>query len=690
MTDKSQADAANSSTIQAPGITPPSAAGPTPSGAGAPDSSVMYQRPEASGQLAAVDADSPPPGAAAPAEPLKLVLVGHVDHGKSTLVGRLFHDTGSLPEGKLEQLQAIAQRRGVPFEWANLTDALQAERDQNITIDTAQIWFHTARRQYVLIDAPGHQEFLKNMVTGAASAEAALLLIDAREGVQENSRRHGYLLHLLGLRQIAVLVNKMDLEHYSQARFDRLSSEYRAWLRAIGLEAMAFIPISARHGDNLVAPSPNMPWWRGPTVLETLDEFKPAELPKDQPLRFALQDVYRFDQRRILAGRVEAGTVRVGDRLLFSPYNKTGTVKTIERWNAPPAQSASAGESIGLTLTEQVFLARGAVAAHETAPPFELSSFKARLFWLGKQPFTKGRTYKLKLATQEVECRIESLEQVIDAATLQTVLRKDNELFVGRHEVAELTLHTKRPIAFDVHADIAPTGRFVIVDGFDLAGGGIITPDIYPRRTHDAHTKSDHIYWSRGRVTARQRELRAGHLGRVIWLTGLSSAGKSTIATELERALFNLGRHVYVLDGDNMRHGLCSDLGFSPQDRAENIRRVGEVAKLFADAGVVCITAFISPYRADRDFARRILPPGKFVEVFVNAPLAVCEQRDPKGLYAKARAGEIKEFTGISAPYEPPANPEVELRTDRLTAAESVAKLLEYLQAQDAAAGIAI
>jgi bifunctional enzyme CysN/CysC len=627
---------------------------------------------------------------APPTEQLKIVIVGHVDHGKSTFVGRLLHDTGSLPEGKVEQLEAVAKRRGVPFEWANLMDALQSERDQNITIDTAQIWFRTPKRQYVIIDAPGHKEFLKNMVTGAANAEAALLLIDAHEGVKENSRRHGYLLNLLGIRQIAVLVNKMDLENYSQGRFNQIESEYRVWLHSIGVEPVCFIPVSARHGDNLAERSSHTPWWNGPTVLQTLDDFKTAEPPKDQPLRFPIQDVYRFDERRILAGRVEAGMLRVGDKLLFSPFNKTSIVKTIERWNAPPSDVATAGESIGITLSEQIFVARGVVAAHEAAPPLELSSFKARLFWLGKEPLKKGKSYKLKLATQEVECHIQSIDKVIDAATLETISRSENELFVDRHEVAELTLHTKGPIAFDIHADIAPMGRFVIVDGLDVSGGGIIAPGNYPRRTHGLHTKSDNIYWNRGRVTARQRELRNSHLGCVLWLTGLSGAGKSTIATELERELFNLGRQVYVLDGDLMRHGLCSDLAFSPEDRAENIRRVGEVAKLFADAGLICITAFISPYRADRDFVRKIMPPGKFLEVFVNAPLAVCEQRDPKGLYVKARAKEISDFTGISAPYETPDSPELELRTDQLTVPESVAAILEFLHTQDAATAISI
>jgi bifunctional enzyme CysN/CysC len=624
----------------------------------------------------------------APTEQLKIVIVGHVDHGKSTFVGRLFHDTGSLPEGKLQQLQAIAERRGVPFEWANLMDALQSERDQNITIDTAQIWFQTKKRQYVIIDAPGHKEFLKNMITGAANAEAALLLIDANEGVQEQSRRHGYLLNLLGIRQIVVLVNKMDLQKYSQECYDRIEAEYRAFLKSVGVEPKCFIPIAAKHGDNIASRSENMPWWQGATVLEALDEFKLSGSAKDQPLRFPIQDVYRFDERRILAGRIESGTLKIGDRLRFSPSNKISTVKTIERWNAPASSEAASGESIGVTLSEQIFVERGAVAALETAPPYELNRFKARLFWLGRAPFAKGKTYKLKLATQEVECEIDSIERLIDSSTLETISR--SEAFVDRNEVAELTLRTKRPIAFDVHAEIIATGRFVIVDGFEVAGGGIIAADNYPRRTADSLQKSHNIYWSHGKVTPTQRSLRNNHAGCVVWLTGLSASGKSTIATELERELFNMGQHVYVLDGDNVRHGLCSDLGFSPKDRNENIRRVGEVAKLFADSGIICITAFISPYRSDRDLVRRIMSSEQFIEVYVNAPIEVCEQRDPKGLYAKARANQIKDFTGVSSPYEAPLQAELELATDKLSAAESVARIIEYLQVQDRETAISI
>ncbi|MCU0771069.1 MAG: adenylyl-sulfate kinase [Verrucomicrobia bacterium] len=645
---------------------------------------------------------------------LRIVIVGHVDHGKSTLVGRLFADTGSLPEGRLEQLQASARRRGMPFEWASLTDALQSERDQNVTIDTTQIWFATRKRRYVIIDAPGHEEFIKNMVTGAAQAEAALLLIDAHEGIQENSRRHGYLLHLLGIRQLVVVVNKMDLEGHAQARFDQIQTEYQRFLQSLGLQAQRFIPISAREGDNIARRSSAMPWYGGPTVLDCLDQFQAGAPLVDKPLRFPIQDVYRFDKRRILAGRIESGTLKVGDKLLFTPSNKVSTVKSIERWNAPARPDATAGESIGITLDRQIFVERGQIASLEPSPPYELTRFNARVFWMGRQPLRLGAQYKLKLATQELDCEVEHIQRVIDASTLEEASRtgaggesvtvsaseptpgssptphpkshsqsdaaSPPASLVRRHEVGELTLRTKTPLAFDVAEDLPATGRFVLVDGYDVAGGGVVIADSYPRRTSDPAHKSANIFWNEGKVTSAQREARNGHPGCVVWLTGLSGSGKSTIAAELERALFNRGQHAYVLDGDNVRHGLCSDLGFSPKDRKENIRRLGEVARLFADAGTISITAFISPYRSDRDLARSIAPEGRFVEVYLNAPLEVCEQRDPKGLYAKARAGEIKEFTGISAPYEAPLRPELVLHTHQFTVEECVAQILEKLR----------
>jgi bifunctional enzyme CysN/CysC len=613
---------------------------------------------------------------AASVEQMKIVIVGHVDHGKSTFVGRLFYDTGSLPTGKYEQLVRIAERRGVPFEFANLMDSLQSERDQNITIDTAQIWFSTPRRQYVIIDAPGHKEFLKNMITGAASADAALLLIDAHEGVQEQSRRHGYLLHLLGIKQVIVLVNKMDLAGYDQAVFDRIEREYRAFLKQLGVEPKLFIPMAAKLGDNIVKNSPNTPWFKGQPVVGAIDTlFEVGHAPTHLPFRFPIQDVYRFDHRRILAGRVESGSVKVGDRLVFSPRNKVGVVKTIERWSAPAGESASAGESIGITLTEQIFVERGHVASHEADAPITAAEFQANLFWLGRQPLSMGKKYKLKLTTQEVECEVASIQKIIDASTLGEVATGRD--FVAKNDVAEITLRAKYPVAFDNHNRIAESGRFVIVDNKEVSGGGIILHGKYADQP--VRLQSSNVTWHKTRISADDRALKNGHKGAVIWMTGLSGAGKSTIATELENELFHHGLNVYVLDGDNVRHGLCGDLGFSPKDRTENIRRIGEVAHLMADAGMIVITTFISPYSGDRQRVRAILGDD-FIEVFVKCPLEVCEKRDPKGLYKKARAGEITDFTGIQAPYEEPQNPEILLQTDKQSVGECVTQVMDCLK----------
>jgi bifunctional enzyme CysN/CysC len=613
-------------------------------------------------------------------EQLKIVIVGHVDHGKSTLVGRLFYDTGSLPEGKYEKIKAACDHRGMPFEWAFLMDGLQAERDQNVTIDTAHIWFRTPKRQYVIIDAPGHKEFLKNMVTGAASAEAALLLIDAHEGVQEQSRRHGFLLSLLGVRQVAVLINKMDLKGYSDQVYRSIESEYRAFLKQLGVAPKLFIPISASNGDNVASRSPNMAWYDGPTVLEALDRFEVAAPLQNLPLRFPIQDVYRFDHRRILAGRVESGRLRVGDRILFSPRNKLSTVKSIERWPHGAGNVARAGESVGITLTEQIFVERGQIGSSEQDPPIETDVFRARLFWLGRQNLEVGRKVKLKLSAEEVECQIQTIDKLIDASTLAEIDAK-SRLYIARNDVAEVTIRTKVPIAFDNYDRIVPTGRFVLVDHRQVCGGGVIAKGEYPdRRQVLSGVKSQNIFWTTGKVTREAREQRNRHKGAIIWLTGLSGAGKSTVATELERELFQMGLHTYILDGDNIRHGLSANLGFSPEDRTENIRRVGEVAKLMMDAGALVITAFISPYRDDRRLARSLVNEGEFIEVYVDAPLEVCEQRDSKGLYKKARAGQIANFTGVSAPYEPPEKPEIVLHTDRHTPAECVAQIIDYLK----------
>ena len=608
---------------------------------------------------------------------LRIVIVGHVDHGKSTLVGRLFHDTGSLPEGKMETIKAVCERRGMPFEWAFLMDALQAERDQGVTIDTAQIQFRTAARDYVIIDAPGHKEFLKNMVTGAASSEAALLLIDAEEGVREQSYRHGYLLHLLGVQQVAVLVNKMDLVGYSADRFGAVAEEYRDYLAGLGVEPMGFIPISAREGDNIASRSRAMPWYQGPTVIKALDQFHSEPGAEDRPLRLPIQDVYKFDQRRIFAGRIVSGRLAVGDTLLFSPSNKTAKVKSIEAWSTPEQPSeAGAGKSVGITLDEQIFVERGEVASHLEHPPVESNVFRGRLFWLGRKPLARGSRYTLKLGTTETDVTVQSIERVIDTGDLSSGPAEQ----VERNAVAEVVLRTRGLLALDEHRANPSTGRFVLVEDYVPVGGGIISMEGYPDQRELVTRRATNITAVGHTVSHEARALRNGHKGGVMWFTGLSGSGKSTIALALEAQLFAKGYHVYVLDGDNVREGLNANLGFSPEDRAENIRRVGEVAALFADAGFLVISSFISPYRADRERARKAAAEGAFHEIYIQAPIEVCEQRDPKGLYKRARTGEIPEFTGVSSPYEAPDSAELVVRTDQLSIEECLAELSAYVE----------
>ena len=607
---------------------------------------------------------------------LRVVFVGHVDHGKSTLIGRILQDTGSLLEGKVEMVKKACAAEGMEFEFAFLLDALLEEQKQNVTIDTTQIPFRTVRRRYAIIDAPGHKEFLKNMITGASNADGAILVIAASEGVREQSRRHAYLLGLLGIKQVIVVVNKMDLVDFSETRFHEIESEYRKFLVDLGLEGRCFIPASAKSGDNVAHRGKKLNWYQGPTVLEALDALETHRADVDFPLRFCVQDVYRFDDRRIIAGRIETGKLRVGDQLVFSPANKSSVVATIERWNAPANGPAVAGDSIGVTLSEQIFVERGYIASHESQTPIETNRFHADLFWIVREPLLLGHPYDLRLATQDVKCEIVSIEEVMDSSTLE--MNSDKRERLERNEVGKLTVQTRGPLVIDNHDRIPNLGRFVLVDGGQICGGGIIFGGVYTDRQV---TKSKNIFWSEGKITALARAARSGHRGAVIWFTGLSGAGKSTIAQALERELFHRAMHTYVLDGDNIRHGLNSNLGFSPEDRVENIRRVSEVAKLMADAGAVVITAFISPYRMDRRRAREIALEGnaEFVEVFVDAPLEVCETRDPKNLYKKARAGEIRDFTGIGAPYEAPEDPEIVVHTDQQTVDESVATILEQL-----------
>jgi bifunctional enzyme CysN/CysC len=601
----------------------------------------------------------------------RIVIVGHVDHGKSTLIGRLLNDTQSLPDGKVEAVREMSRRRGMPFEWSFVMDALQAERDQGITIDTTQIHFRTKQRPYVIIDAPGHTEFLKNMVTGASSADAALLVIDAGEGALEQSRRHAYLLHLLGVKQVAVIVNKMDMVEFSQDRFDDVSAEIRAYLNEIGVAPGVIVPISARHGDNVVAASENMPWFKGPTLVEALDAFKPVASEDELPLRMPIQDVYKPDERRILAGRIETGRLRVGDTLHFSPINRTAKIVSIEAWNRETAITAKAGQSIGITLDQRIFVERGHVASLVSQRPIESHRLTVRLFWLASNPLTAGKTYTLKLATAEHRVSVEKIVEVLNIDDL-TAGAADK---VSRNEIADVVLHSRSLVAVDLAIDLPRTGRGVLLDGNDVVGGFVVTQaDAVDARNLQ---RVEHA------VTPTERSRANGHHGAVLWLTGLSGAGKSTIAMGLERTLFERGRQVYVLDGDGVRQGLNGDLGFSPQDRAENIRRVAETARLFAEAGMIVVTALISPTREDRARAREI-GGAYFREIHVAADLETCESRDPKGLYRRARVGEIPEFTGVSAPYEAPEAAELVIDTGALSIDEAVAELVAFAEATTA------
>jgi len=588
---------------------------------------------------------------------VKVVFAGHVDHGKSTLLGRLLADLGALPDGRMEAVAASCQRRGVPFEWAFLLDALKAERDQGITIDATQVQAESASRRFVFIDAPGHHEFIKNMVTGAAQAQAAVLLIDAKEGVRAETRRHALLLSLLGIQDLIVAVTKMDLVDYAKGRFDALTAELAQHLNALGFQPARVtpIPVAARQGANVHAGGADvMPWYKGPTLISALDILPETGARSEAPLRFLVQDVYKFDERRILAGRIASGRLAVGDELVFSPGNRRARVQRIECWPEPVApaawpKEAVAGQSVGITMDQQTFIERGAVGSHAAATPHLVNAFRGRIAWFDAEPLKPGGRYKLKANAGEYLVIAEKIERVIDAADLSEQAADT----VARNQVADVVFHSRGLMPLDAASETPETGRFVLTHGHRIAACGLVDLEGFAVAAARQGPKSENILRVAHRVTAEDRWRVNRHRGGILWLTGLSGSGKSTLALALEEELFRRGHQVYVLDGDNVRHGLCSDLGFSPADRQENIRRVGELAQILADAGFIVVTAFISPYRADRDGARA-RAGDLFHEVHVAAPIEVCEQRDPKGLYRKARAGEIKEFTGVSAPYEAP------------------------------------
>jgi bifunctional enzyme CysN/CysC len=553
-------------------------------------------------------------------EHFDVVIVGHVDHGKSTVVGRLLADTNALPQGKLEAVRRECERTGKPFEYAFLLDALSDEQDQGITIDTARCFFKSAKRDYIIIDAPGHIEFLKNMISGAARAEAAVLVIDAKEGVRENSRRHGYILSMLGIKQVVVCVNKMDLVGYGQDTFRAIESEYRAFLEGIGaVSPRQFVPISAVAGVNLARRGTETPWYDGPTLLEALDALPKAPPKVDQPLRMPLQAVYKFtkhgDDRRIFAGRIEAGRVAVGDKVVFSPSNKISTIRTIEGFNTAPRENIDAGWSTGFTLTEEIYVIRGEVMSHVEKPPLVSTRLRANMIWLGKKPFVAGRDYKLKLGTAAVPVQLAKINKVIDASELGHTLAKNE---VGRHDVADVVLEVRQPMAFDLTAECEATGRFVIVDGYDVAGGGIVTALVADDlRDLRAEARTRDFNWVHGGVTAVDRARRNAHRAALVMFVGKTGTGKHRYARALERTLFENGRAVYMLDGKNVLLGVDHDLWVDAA-QSELVRRFGEVVHLLLNAGLLVVSTTNAIGLADATAVQALIPDAPMVLIDVD------------------------------------------------------------------------
>lgn len=593
---------------------------------------------------------------------VRIVIVGHVDHGKSTLVGRLLHETGSLPDGKLEMLKAVSTRRGMPFEWSFLLDALQTERDQGITIDTTQIRFRTPSRDIVLIDAPGHAEFLRNMITGAAQADAAVLIIDALEGVRDQTRRHGYLLHLLGVRQVAVVINKMDRVDFAKARFDEISADITAYLGEVGVTPTAIVPISAREGDGVAARTPSIAWYSGPTVVEALDALTPALPPSELALRLPVQAIYKFDDRRIVAGRIESGSLIAGDEIVIMPAGKIAKIRSVESWPTTPlAARQHAGRSVGITLDRELFIERGDIISHAKAAR-DTRRLHARVFWLHETPLKAGASILVRLGTKDVRATVVAIENAVDPGALSRIGTDQ----IARNHVGEIDISLAQPVAADPYAENARTGRLVIEVNGRIAGGGIVLSVDVGERAVPVD-----IVPVESALSAEERSGRYGHGGAVVWLTGLPGAGKSTLARALERRVFSRGGSPILLDGDTLRAGLNSDLGFTPHDRTENIRRLAEIAAHLARNGHVAIVAAVSPSADDRAQARRI-GDELFREVYVATPAEVCEGRDPKGHYAKARAGQLAGFTGIGRDYQAPDRAELTIDTSQRSVAEGV------------------
>lgn len=602
---------------------------------------------------------------------LRFITCGSVDDGKSTLIGRLLYDSKLIFEDQLKTLEADSRAVGTNeggLDFALLVDGLQAEREQGITIDVAYRFFATDRRRFIVADTPGHEQYTRNMATGASTANLAVILVDARRGILTQTRRHSYIVSLLGIRHVVLAINKMDLVDHSQQRFNEITRDYMSFAGSLGFQSVQPIPVSARHGDNVFAAGPAMPWYDGPTLMRYLEEIDVASDQSRKPLRLPVQWVSRPNQDfRGFSGRVTAGTVSVGDAISTFPSGQSSRVSGIIA-SSGAAQHANVGESVTVTLENEIDISRGDVIAAGD-PPIVADQFSTHILWMDEDSLMPGRQYLVKCGARTIRGTVTELKYKVD---VNTMLHEAARV-LALNEIGVATLSVDRPLVCDPYADNRDGGGFIIIDPFNNRTVGAGTIDFALRRATS-------VEWHKMAVDKATRAGLKKQRPAVLWFTGLSGAGKSTIADLVERRLADLGRHTYMLDGDNLRHGLNRDLGFTQEARVENVRRVSEVSKLFVDAGLIVITALISPFRAEREAARSMLEKGEFVEIHVATSLEECERRDPKGLYKKARSGAIPNFTGINSPYEAPENPEFRIDTTKVSAAEAAEQIIEYLR----------
>jgi bifunctional enzyme CysN/CysC len=603
---------------------------------------------------------------------LRFITCGSVDDGKSTLIGRLLYESKMIFEDQLAALAADSRKvgtRGEEIDFALLVDGLAAEREQGITIDVAYRFFSTDRRKFIVADTPGHEQYTRNMVTGASTADLAVILIDARKGVLTQTRRHSYLVSLLGIRRIVLAINKMDLVQYSAGVFSRIDAEYREFAGRIGLTDITSIPISAVHGDNVVDHSGAMAWYTGPALMEHLERVPVGQDVEERPFRLPVQWVNRphLDFRGF-AGVITSGVVRVGDPVRVLPSGRQSHIARVLVGDRD-SEVALTGESVTITLDDEVDVSRGDVIAAADASPAVADQFEATIVWMNERPMLQGRSYLLKLATQTVTATISPIKYKVNVNTLEHLAARKLEL----NDIGICGLELSQPIVYEPYKDNRDLGGFVLIDRLTNAtvGAGLL---------HFALRRSTNVHWQTLDVDRTARVELNGHRPCVVWFTGLSGAGKSTIANLVEKRLHAMGRHTYLLDGDNIRHGLNKDLGFTDADRVENIRRIAEVSRLMADAGLIVLVSFISPFRAERRMARELMAEGEFLEVFVDTPVAIAEQRDPKGLYQKARRGELRNFTGVDSPYEEPEQPELRIDTTRVSAEEGAELVVRALE----------